>query len=295
MLRKSLFLLALMLLSSRAFAQAPQTGDSGYIRCPTGQTNVYLYQNLNNLELLARPKCGDKVEVLGHEDTLGGYLKVRTADGNEGYVPQAQIALTALPSTRIGIAEPPPPLPVATGQDTKLPIPQPGGEPLDVPRVEVFGGYSFLSMDMGGTSRTRFQGWDGSATYNLNPWLGVEADASGHYKGTCGGVVGLFCGQVAFMGGPRVAYRTGNIIVFGHGLFGFGNLRASMLGLAATETKFAWAPGGGVELVWTNRISIRAGQVDYLITRYTQPGVTQQKNLRVSAGIVFRLGRLITE
>jgi opacity protein-like surface antigen len=97
------------------------------------------------------------------------------------------------------------------------------------------------------------------------------------------------------MGGPKVSYRTGNIIVFGHGLFGMSNLRASTLGLSASESKFAWAPGGGVELVWTNRVSVRVAQVDYLMTRYTQTGATQQRNLRMSAGVVFRLGRVVTE
>lgn len=294
MLRKPLFLLALMLLSMPVFAQGLQPGDSGYVRCPTGQQNVFLYQNVNNFELLARPKCGDKVEILGREDTLGGYLKVRTADGNEGYVPQAQITSTPPQGTRVAIAEERS-LPSPAGQGSSLPIPQPGGEPLDVPQAEIFGGYSYLSMDAGGTSRTGFHGWNGSGTYNLNPWFGVEADASGHYISACGGVSGVTCGHVAFMGGPKVSYRTGNIIVFGHGLFGLGNLRASTLGLSASESKFAWAPGGGVELVWTDRISVRVAQVDYLMTRYTQTGATQQRNLRMSAGIVFRLGRLVTE
>jgi opacity protein-like surface antigen len=294
MLRKSLFLLALMLLSSHAFAQGTETGGSGYIRCPTGQQYVYLYQNLNNFEWLASPRCGDKVEILGHEDTLGGYLRVRTADGNEGYVPQAQITSTPPQNTRITIAEERP-LPPPAGQGTNLPIPQPRGEALDVPRAEIFGGYSYLSMDTGGTTRTGFQGWHGSGTYNLFPWLGVELDASGHYKSACGGVSGLSCGQLAFMAGPRVAYRTGNIVAFGHGLLGVGNLRASSLGLAASETKLAWAGGGGVEFVWTERISLRVGQVDYLVTRYTQAGATQQQSLRMSAGIVFRLGRVVTE
>ena len=105
MLRKTLFLLVLMLLSSAAFAQGTQTGDSGYVRCSSGQQNVYLYQNVNNFELLARPKCGDKVEILGHDDTLGGYLRVRTADGDEGYIAQVQITSTPPQSTRIAIAE----------------------------------------------------------------------------------------------------------------------------------------------------------------------------------------------
>src|SRR5262245_37083094 len=43
----------------------------------------------------------------------------------------------------------------------------------DVPKVEVFGGYSWA----GGN----FHGWNTSVTGNINNWFGLVADFSGHY------------------------------------------------------------------------------------------------------------------
>jgi len=304
MLPRPLFLLALVLFSSQAFAQENQVADAGYILCPTGQQYVYLYQSLTNFEVLASPKCGDKVEVLGRENTLGGYLRVRTADGKEGYVPQLHFTATPPASPRITIQQPqsqsqsqPQRLPAASGTASRSPASSPSFGS-DVPLAEVFGGYSYLSADAdieGLGSRSAFHGANASAAININRWLGLEADFGGHYKRDCAGTSGLTCRQLTFMGGPRVTYREGKVSAFGHGLFGMGNLSASLPGGSSSETKLAWAAGGGFELAVSEHVSVRVGQVDYLITRYTQTGATHQDHIRLSAGVVFKLGRIITE
>lgn len=301
MLPRPLFLLVLVLFSSHAFAQESQLADAGYIQCPTGQQYVYLYQSLANFEVLASPKCGEKVEVLARENTLGGYLRVRTADGKEGYVPQSHFTTTPPASPRITIQQQPQSqpqrLPAASGTASRLPASSPSFGS-DVPLAELFGGYSYLSADAdieGLGSRTAFHGWNASAAVNVNRWFGLEADFGGHYKRDCAGTSGLTCKQLTFMGGPRVSYREGKVIAFGHGLFGMGNLNASLLGVGSSETKLAWAAGGGFELAISEHVSVRVGQVDYLLTRYTQTGATQQNHIRLSAGVVFKLGRIITE
>ena len=54
----------------------------------------------------------------------------------------------------------------------------------ETPRYEVFGGYSYsrLADSYSTLEGTRFHGWNASVTKNLNRWLGVVADVSGHYS-----------------------------------------------------------------------------------------------------------------
>jgi opacity protein-like surface antigen len=184
----------------------------------------------------------------------------------------------------------------------------------DVPRVEVFGGYSYLNGDVSAANpilnllglssvgdRLSLNGWDASASVNFNRWVGVEADLSGHYKGDCEGLSGLTCKDLAFMGGPRITYRVGKITAFGHGLFGGDTLSASTntnlitgasdVSASLSNTSFALAAGGGVDYAVTNRISVRLGQADYFLTRhFNDIGAPNQNNFRVSAGIVFTFG-----
>lgn len=54
----------------------------------------------------------------------------------------------------------------------------------DHPKIEVFGGYQYLragNIDGEGDGANT-NGWDTSATVNLNKYLGVAADFSGSYK-----------------------------------------------------------------------------------------------------------------
>jgi hypothetical protein len=54
-----------------------------------------------------------------------------------------------------------------------------------------------------------------------------------------------------------------------------------------TETAFAMALGGGVDVRVGGPFSVRLGQLDYLMTRF---GDTRQNNFRFSAGVVIGLG-----
>jgi opacity protein-like surface antigen len=306
MRKRSLFLLTLGLLSSHAFAQdtpadpaTPASPSVGYISCPARQERVFLYQSLQNFEVLASPKCDERVEVIARVDTLGGYLRVRTADGKEGYVPQAQITATAPVKPQTAVQ--PPPVAVPTAQVGPLSGPVSYGSSdfgYDVPQADVYGGYSYMSMDWENiASRSGFHGWNASATYNVNHWLGVEGDLGGHYQRNCAGGPGLTCAAYTLMGGPRVtAYRGSAITAFGHGLVGVGVLGMSLSGSSLTWKDLAWAVGGGADYAVTERFSVRVGQFDYLRTQYLQSlGGTHQNNFRISGGIVIRIGRLITE
>jgi hypothetical protein len=113
--------------------------------------------------------------------------------------------------------------------------------------------------------------------------------------------------------GPVVSTQFGRFRPFVHGLFGdnrvSSNLHVGIPGfripsITVSDTAFAMAFGGGVDVKVNERFSIRVGQGDYLFTKHDFSGLppnqaqccarvgiaTHQNNFRVSAGIVFDLG-----
>ncbi len=291
MLRKLLFLSALVMFPSlSALAQETQAGDVGYTYCPTGQAYVYLYRSLSNFEVSANLKCGEKVEILGRENLFGGYLRVRTADGEQGYVSQSDITATPPANPR----QQPAPAATSTGDlGRSLAFGQ------GVPRAEIFGGYSYLNVDTNGlTSRQSFNGWESSVSGNFNKWLAAEANVSGYYKtynvdlGSLlpGAVLNVSVHDYGFLGGPRINVRP----VFFHALLGVDRLTASALGFSASQNSFAAAFGGGGQWKVSPQWAVRTS-ADYVLTRHNTfggPRVTQN-NIRVSAGVVFRFGRVV--
>jgi len=152
------------------------------------------------------------------------------------------------------------------------------GTAQDFSKVDVFGGYSYLRSDPGlGLASGDGHGWEASAAYNVNKWFSLKADVDGHY---C-------CDQTMhnFLFGPQISFRGEKVTPFVHGLVG-GSHGTSTGGFSTTVMAFAL--GGGLDIKWTDRVSLRLAQVDYLGTRY---GDATQNNLRVSAGIVIHFGR----
>jgi len=150
--------------------------------------------------------------------------------------------------------------------------------PQDAPMVEVFGGYAYnriLSAASGEPVHTN--GWEASAGWNLNRWFGLKADFGGSY---C-------CHQqylYSFLGGPQLSLRREKYTVFAHGLLGGAHAK----GMSTTDTDLAWVLGGGVDWNVHRVVAIRLGQVDYFGTHFFS---ATQDDLRVSAGLVFRLGK----
>src|SRR5271154_519090 len=69
--------------------------DIGAVKCAVNQDRVWVYESLNSFDVETKLKCGDAVEIL---DRVKGYVKIRTASGVEGYVPDATFPdLPALP------------------------------------------------------------------------------------------------------------------------------------------------------------------------------------------------------
>jgi hypothetical protein len=188
-----------------------------------------------------------------------------------------------------------------------------------VPRVEVFGGYSYLrirgyaadeSLLFPGAGTVAFpsfgsNGWTGSVAVHATRWLSAVADVSGLYAEptrTIGGApITIGTREHNYLFGPRFSSQYGRWMLFTDALFGEAHARV-LIGapevltpIGVVETKFAMAAGMGVDLTVYSRqhhlrgagqkLDIRLLQADWLRTNFVG---SRQDNIRISTGIVFR-------
>ena len=148
------------------------------------------------------------------------------------------------------------------------------------PRLEVFGGYSYLRFEskaIGFDDQSNMHGWNVAASYRLFRSLSVAADVSGHYASEI---------QVYnFLIGPQIAIPRGKYTYFGRFLYGKSRDHVTPLG-GQTSIGRAFVFGGGVDRTISPRWAFRL-QADYLSTHTFQ---VDESNLRASAGLVFRFG-----
>lgn len=181
----------------------------------------------------------------------------------------------------------------------------------EVPKIEIFGGYSYFRME-GGTrldqvigpsttsvSNPSLNGWNASVTGKVNRWLGLVGDFGGHYGHvtTKTEIVHLPPSIIvdvrgvrthSFLFGPRIALRQNEKFTpFVHILLGevrqaLGGIRISPGG---SEVSFGMALGGGLDLKVKEHLAVRVLQADYFKTRF---GGDWQNNVRLSFGLVGR-------
>jgi hypothetical protein len=77
---------SLLIVLALALALPASASDIGAVKCAVNQDRVWVYESLNSFDVETRLKCGETVEILSR---VKGYVKIRTASGLEGYVPDA--------------------------------------------------------------------------------------------------------------------------------------------------------------------------------------------------------------
>lgn len=153
----------------------------------------------------------------------------------------------------------------------------------DIPRIQVFGGYSYTRFDspsFGFANTTGMNGYNFSPAYNFFRGLGLAAEISGQY----GSNINLIDAAI----GPQFLYPKGKLLFFGHALFGEARSKVQV-GKEEEDSEFAVAVGGGMDLNVTSHFALRVFQVDYLHTTFFQ---TSQNNMRFSTGLVYRWGAI---
>jgi opacity protein-like surface antigen len=155
----------------------------------------------------------------------------------------------------------------------------------DVPKAEVFGGYSWA----GGN----FHGWNASVTGNVNKRFGIVADFSGHYGSELEGTILVKKDAHSFLFGPRVSFRRGKKATpFVYALFGATRFHESAIvagqKLSDSDTGFSSAFGVGLDVKVNDRVAIRAFQIDYFRPNFF--GEAHNRG-RLAFGVVLHLGK----
>ena len=192
----------------------------------------------------------------------------------------------------------------------------------EVPKVEIFGGYSYLRLDnatglsVASTTGTTtsvvtapldrdLNGFGVSVTNNLNSWLGITAEFSGHF--TDAQVNGQTLDRDAYIvtAGPRLAIRRfERFTPFLHIMAGMARQDVQVQNASSTvstigsinqqDSGLAFVVGGGVDLNLSSRLGVRLLQTDYILTRFSNRNGTSselnQANFRASTGFVLKLG-----
>lgn len=155
------------------------------------------------------------------------------------------------------------------------------------PRLDVFGGYSYLRFDapsIGIANYANLNGWNIDAAANITQRWGVAIDVSGHY----GSQLTLY----HYMIGPQYTWRRDKSKFFVHGLFGKAQNRVDVAQPSLSDFKSvgrAFAAGGGFDYDWRPRWSIRVFQADYV---NSSTFAATQHDVRVSTGVVFHFGHI---
>ena len=155
----------------------------------------------------------------------------------------------------------------------------------ETPKAELFGGYSYAGSGS--------NGFDVSIAANLNKWVGVVADVGGQYSRFTDQGFTERIKTHSFLFGPRISYRkSSRVTPFAHALFGVSTLKTETneFGpvLSFSDSSFAMALGGGLDVRISDRLAVRAVQLEFLRTRFFEE--TQHKG-RLSFGLVVRFGK----
>jgi len=180
----------------------------------------------------------------------------------------------------------------------------------DYKKFEFFGGFSHNRVDTGigdddpGLSdiideREGFNGFEVSATGNLSRYFGLKADFSAHFKNQTfspapPASLDVDSRLFNFLGGVQLKDKP-----FAHALVGAAHTRNELTfnnficlaivpnpcaNTTVSETGFAGAFGGGLDIRASDRVDVRVIQFDYNPTRLFD---STQHNFRIGVGIVF--------
>jgi len=149
----------------------------------------------------------------------------------------------------------------------------------EIPRGQLFGGYSYLNFDsrsFGFANRSSLNGYTVSPAFNITYGLGVVAEVSGQYGSR------MNFRDVTI--GPQFVYGRGNLVFSGHALF--GSTRSFVnVGAGERDRERGALLGGALDLGISSRFAIRVFQADYVRSTLFDG---KQNSVRISTGLVYR-------
>jgi opacity protein-like surface antigen len=143
--------------------------------------------------------------------------------------------------------------------------------------------------------REAYNGFNVEFNQNVTRHIGIVTSFSGTYATNTyvdrnsGRSFDAHVQRYDLLAGPRYNWRPGGVVPFAHALFGVSHMRASfddpLLSCRKSDTAFAMAFGGGLDVNAGDRIDVRVIQVDYLPTFFNGK---RQDNFRAGAGIKIK-------
>lgn len=130
------------------------------------------------------------------------------------------------------------------------------------------------------------------AAFRVLPGVSVAVEVGGN---TVGHVAGTARGlsTITLLAGPRYTVPVGRLALSGQAMFGAARgLDADFsTGTRRTDTAtaFGMALGGFAEVHFSHAVSLRVAQVDYVQTNLPNGIDNRQRNIRVGAGVTFRV------
>jgi hypothetical protein len=196
----------------------------------------------------------------------------------------------------------------------------------DLQKVEIFGEYSYLRFNptLSYLKNRSFNGGGGGVQYNLNSYLGIKGEFLGYGSTNFTIPAGIYSipklspnpivvgapittqgNMFTYLFGPVIRVPISRVTPFGELLFGgsnsngYGNqILAICNGItcttaaknaSGTQHPFTMALGGGLDIKVSDHFSIRPVEIDWVLTRYTNPltSTNNQHSFRYLGGAVF--------
>jgi opacity protein-like surface antigen len=148
-----------------------------------------------------------------------------------------------------------------------------------------------------GSERLPYNGFSTEVVVNLTRHVGLVGNFSATFANTdfvdglSGRRFNAHLSRYLLLGGPRFNWRNSSpFIPYAHALFGVARYKAKFQNgdfscPDSSETAFAMAVGGGLDIRAGNHVDIRAGQVDYLPVFFSHG---REDGLRFSAGVKIK-------
>ena len=150
-------------------------------------------------------------------------------------------------------------------------------------QIDFAAGYSMMHDS---DAETNFPfGWFASVGKTVTPMWAIVGDISGNYKRLQAAPgVDVKLRVHTFMAGPKLYARQGQMTPWAQLLLGAASLSGSAFGIGASETDFAFQPGGGIDFDVQNNFGVRFGGN----MRFIRSSGSTVKEFQFIAGVVFR-------
>jgi opacity protein-like surface antigen len=141
------------------------------------------------------------------------------------------------------------------------------------------------------SEKRNYNGFEAEFNQNVTRHIGIVTSFSGTYGNSgyfdrrSGKTFHANVQRYDLLAGPRYNWRPDGVTPFVHALFGISHVRADFDDRTRSDTAFAMAFGGGLDVHAGEHVDVRVVQFDYLPTFFNG---SRQDNLRASAGIKIK-------